>query len=74
MSTVQTVNGVKYFEFKGDMITKGVNGWVTLEGKKFNGTKVANYVRGKAVANRANIMHIRSILNRYFSYELNYII
>jgi hypothetical protein len=72
MSTIQRIDNKVFFEFKGTMITKTDKGWRDQEGRKFNGTKVANFVRGKAMINRKEVMHIRSILNRHFGYDLSF--
>lgn len=74
MSTIIKKENKVYFEFRGQLITKTQKGWITDQGVKFSGCKVANFVRGTAIANRQEVMHLRSILNRFFGYELPFTI
>ena len=73
MSTIIRKNNVVFFEFNGTMITKSTAGkWHTEDGLKFNGTKVANFVRGKSIQNRIEVNQIKSILNQFFGYDLSF--
>ena len=73
MSTIQTVNGVKFFEFQGKMITKTIKGYRTLAGEKFNGNLVANFIRNeKSIECRQEVIHLKSICNRFFNTEYSF--
>ena len=74
MSTIIRKENQVFFEFRGELITKTAKGWITDQGIKFNGCKVANFVRGKATANMQEIAHVKSILNRFFGYEYSFTI
>ncbi len=78
MSTIERHNGKVFFEFQGKMISKKGTAqnspWVVLCGSDFNRTDLSNFVRNKATANRSQVMHLRSILNRFFGYNLPYVI
>ena len=69
MSTVEKVKGVVFFEFNGEMITKKDKGWITLQGVKFDGRDVANFVRSTSLVNMQLVIQLKSILNRYFGYS-----
>lgn len=74
MSTIERKNNRVYFSFKGEMITKTNKGWFTEKGEKFDRHLISNFVRVKAIEKRSEVMHVRSILNRFFNYDLDYII
>lgn len=75
MSTIERdKEGIVWFEFDKQMITKSAKGWITSTGDKFNRVKLSNFIRNKAINNRSEVMHLRSILNRFFGYSLKYVI
>lgn len=67
--TVETHNGVKYFEFQKVMITKTTQGWRTLTGEKFDGRKIAGFLKRGNVNCRLEVAHIKSVCNRFFGGE-----
>lgn len=78
MSTIERINDQIYFEFPATattpavMITKTSKGWYTLQGEKFNRVNISNFVRNKNQVNRGQVAHVRSILNRFFNYDLGF--
>ncbi|MCP4985233.1 MAG: hypothetical protein GY928_03920 [Colwellia sp.] len=76
MSTIQTVNGVKYFTFKNQLIRKTDKGYRTVTGEKFNGNKLSNFIMNKkGIENRQEVAHLKSICNRLcgtdYSFAIN---
>lgn len=74
MSTIERHDNKIYFEFDNQLITKTSRGWYNLKGEKFNRNKISNFVRRKSQCDRGEVMQVRSILNRFYGYDLPYII
>lgn len=73
MSTIERKNNRVYFSFKGEMITKTNKGCFTEKGEKFDGRKVTNFVRGNQRTCMVERNHLKSILMRFFGYDLDFI-
>ncbi len=76
MSTIQTINGVKFFTFKGELITKTAKGYRNIKGEKFNGNKLSNFIMNKkGLENLQEVAHLKSICNRLcgtdYSFAIN---
>ena len=72
MSTIQHVNGVPYFQFEKQMITLVGKKFITISGEAVDGRKVRNALRATNYAQtRGEIVHLKSIMNRYFGGDAN---
>jgi hypothetical protein len=69
MSTIERKNGVVYFEFQKQMITKRAKGWYTAKGEKVDGRKLRGFLKRGTIQDRGEVMQLRSILNRFFGGE-----
>jgi hypothetical protein len=69
MSTIERKNGVVYFEFQKQMITKKAKGWYTDKGEKIDGRKLIGFLKRGAIQDRGEVMQLRSIINRFFGGE-----
>ena len=72
MSTIERKNQKVYFSFQGKMITKTSKGWFDDQGVKFDRHQISNFIRVKAIEKRSEVVQVRSILNRFFDYDLDF--